>query len=283
MAENMESAVESTTVPQESETVYTEGTEADQDPAFETSSLADAESDSEEGTTPSEEGEEGSAETHDETEDDAIEYRFNHETKKLSRKEAPAFIQKLLKSQSDEQKNTAILDRIRFLAHATGKDLGELITDIEQSYDQSRYRDFLKKTNNNETIARELANIEKQRHTDSFRTTAQLREEAETQEKEALTERMGRELQALQAEFPEIRDFSDLPVDVVETASDEEISLFDSYLRYLHRNAKKAAAQKSKQEKAAAGAVGSLRGAPDTAQKVDEHAAAFSASFRKHF
>jgi hypothetical protein len=270
MAEEvLTAAAEPTTAPQESA------------PADTTPTAAEDVQPNGEGTTPPEGSTEEPAAP---APSDDIEYRFNHETKTVSRKDAPALIQKLLKVQYDaEQKNTPRLDRLRFLAEASGTDLDGLLDNLEKSFEDSEYRRFLKETNGNEKIARELAETAKARRTEKFRTSAQLQEAAETEARDTLTKRMGEELADLQAEFPEIGDLSDLPDSVVTDASEHGVSLLDGYLRYLHRNAKKAAAEKQKQEKAATAAVGSLRGAPDSADKADEQSAAFSAAFKKHF
>jgi len=213
-----------------------------------------------------------------------IVYRFNHETRTVSSADAPEFIQKLLKSQYDyEHKVVPQLDRLRALTGAADEDLGTVVEKLQQVCEEAEYRDFLEKSGGNEEIARGLQEAARRLRNERATTTAAWETEQADAARETLTQRMGEEFARLQAEFPEIGEFSDLPESVVREASEQGISLFDGYLRYLYRNSRNAAATRSAEEKAAAASVGSLRGEAEAVERNDDQSAAFSSAFRKRF
>ncbi len=213
-----------------------------------------------------------------------ITYRFNHETRTVSSADAPELIQKLLKSQYDyEHKVVPQLDRLRTLAGAADEDLGTVVERLSTMYEEAEYRDFLEKSGGNEEIARGLQETARRLRSERATTTAAREEKQADAARDALTQRMGEEFGRLQEEFPEIGAFSDLPESVVQEASEQGISLFDGYLRYLYRNSRRAAAEKNAEEKAAAASVGSLRGEAEAIARSDDQSAAFSTAFRKRF
>lgn len=229
--------------------------------------------DGEDTTPPSEQDDTPSAEE--------IVYRFNHETCTLPSKEAPQFIQKLLKTQYDyEHKVMPQLDRLRALTGAQDEDLPQVVERLEQVCDEAEYQRFLKVSGGNETIARGLLDAARRTRAAHSTTTAAHNEQTETDAAEADVRRMGEQLQQLQTEFPEITAFADLPESVVQEAHEQHLTLLDGYLRYLYRNSRRAAEEQHAAERAAAASAGSLRGEADDAEKADDQSSAFSAAFR---
>lgn len=267
MEENTQ-AVVTETAPQETEDTTAQTASAETEPA-----PAEGENTEQTATDPA-------ATTPQEEPEDLITYRFNHERKTVSRAEAPKMIQKLLKAQQEAEKSVPLLDKLRFLAEAGGKTPEDFLDSLEAGYDKAEYKRFLDSAGGNEEIAKRLVEIGKKERQQKFKTTAQLREEQSKQKEENATKRMGEELADLQEEFPDIKEFKDVPESVVKEALDTDVSLLDCYLRYLHRNEKKAAAQKDSQAKAAGSSAGSMRGEPEHKEKVDENVAAFLAAFR---
>ena len=135
------------TAPQDSG-VATETPSVETDTSAAETDTNPAETETGEGTTPPE----NVSPTGEETEDD-ITYQFNHETKTVSRRDAPNLIQTLLKTQSDNEKT---LDKMRYLAEASGKSLDELLVSLEDSFNKDEYNRFLQSTNGNEEIAQKL-------------------------------------------------------------------------------------------------------------------------------
>ena len=274
-----------TAAPQESDnTVDTSMALTAEDAPVDEATVQESAADTGEDTTPPVEEDEPVTEEEGGEDAEDIVYRFNHKEGRVARGDAPQFIQKLLKVQYDyEHKVSPQLDRLRFLAEGEDKDLDTFIADLEKAQDEANYRALLESCGGNETVAQSLLAINRREREERFRTSAQLTAEQEEANRQDLTVRMGEQLAQLQEEFPEIGAFDQLPEAVVQDAIEDDISLLDGYLRYLHRNAKKAAVQKMKQQKAAAASTGSLRGVPDDARKTDDQSAAFSAVFQQHF
>lgn len=244
-------------VPVGDETVRTEGGEDTTPP-------------SEMPNTPSTEGE--------------IVYRFNHETCTLPSKDAPQFIQKLLKTQYDyEHKVMPQLDRLRALTGAREEDLPTVVERLEQVCDEADYQRFLKVSGGNEIIARGLLDAARRTRAAQSTTTAAEEEHTAAAAEETTVERMSEQLRQLQEEFPEITAFGELPESVVREADEQGVTLLDGYLRYLYRNSRRAAAEQRAADVAAAASAGSLRGEADDAQKADDQSSAFSAAFRSKF
>lgn len=213
-----------------------------------------------------------------------IVYRFNHETRTLPSEDAPQFIQKLLKTKYDyEHKVMPQLDRLRALTGAREEDLPAVVERLEKVCEEAEYQHFLEVSGGNETIARGLTEAARRTRAAQSTTTAEHGERAEADAADEAVRRMGEQLQQLQEEFPEIGDFCDLPESVVQEANEQRVTLLDGYLRYLYRNSRRAAAEKSAEEKAAAASAGSLRGEADDAEKADDQSSAFSAAFRSKF
>lgn len=213
-----------------------------------------------------------------------ITYRFNHETRTVSSAEAPEFIQKLLKSQYDyEHKVMPQLDRLRALTGEADGDLSAVVEKLTAVCDEAEFRDFLEKSGGNADIARGLQEAARRLREEHATTTTAWEDKQADTARDALTQRMGEEMRQLQEEFPDMREFADLPESVVQEASEQGITLFDGYLRYLYRNSRKAAANRDAEEKAAAASVGSLRGEAEAVVRSDDQSAAFSSAFRKRF
>lgn len=212
--------------------------------------------------------------------EDRITYRFNHETKTVSREEATGMIQRLLKAQREAEKSVPLLDKLRFLAEAGGNTPEQFLTSLEEGYEKAEYDRLLQSAGGNPEIAGRLLEMSRKERQQKFKTTAALREEQEKQDRADTTRRMGEELADLWHEFPQIKEFRDLPDGVVKEALEKDVSLLDSYLRYLHRNAKRAESERERQKKAAAASAGSMRGEPEQKEKVDAQVSAFIAAFR---
>ncbi len=213
-----------------------------------------------------------------------IVYRFNHETRTISSADAPELIQKLLKSQYDyEHKVVPQLDRLRALTGAREDDLDAVVEKLCTVCDEAEYRGFLEKSGGNEEIARGLQEAARRARAAETVSTAAWEEKQANTVRDALTQRMAEELEQVQTEFPEVRELSDLPPAVIAEASEQGISLFDGYLRYLYRNSRRAASQRNAEEKAAAASTGSLRGEAEAVDRHDDQSAAFSTAFRKRF
>lgn len=204
-------------------------------------------------------------------------YRYNHHTHEVkSLEDARVLMQKGRKYDDIVPQ----LDDLRFLAESRKQTLAEFIGDLKTSFDKSAIEKLKAEVGGNEEAARQLHEARMEKLRGGFKgLKAQEQEEAQ-QEEQALTDRMGRELAELQKEFPDVTELAALPREVVESAVHDERSLLDSYLRYLHRNGRKIAAEAARQEANAASAVGGLKGG---AKEEDTASSNFAAGFWSAF
>ena len=91
-----------------------------------------------------------------------------------------------------------------------------------------------------------------------------------------VTQRLADDFLVLAEEFPQFVSPSQLPDEVLDMATDKEISLLDAYLRYRLQEEKRIAAAAEKRQQAAEQSAGSLsRGAVETPPEQDAFLRAF--------
>lgn len=93
--------------------------------------------------------------------------------------------------------------------------------------------------------------------------------------------RLANEFRVLAAEIPQIRAFSDLPDAVVTMAVEQNVSLFDAYLRHSFYENRRIGEAVQAGERAASMSVGSLAAPPETLHpEVDAFVQALRQSLR---
>lgn len=95
-----------------------------------------------------------------------VQIRYNHETRRISLKEAQVLAQKGLKF--DELSPT--LDKLRYLAAANNKSLPDMVDALAQSQDQQLYRSLMQECGGNEALAKRLYQAEKDKWNARFAT-----------------------------------------------------------------------------------------------------------------
>lgn len=168
--------------------------------------------------------------------------KFNKEIRNLQLDEAAELAQKGLKFDAIAED----YGNLKRIAASDGKSVSEFLQALDKSNREARRKELLEECGGNEEIADYVLNLENIPDGD-----------------------MG--LKELKAEFPEIKDISDLPESVVENARLKGSLLLDEYLRYRHtakRNARKAAAQSEGANSASIGSQIDRRGgvSPETAE-----------------
>lgn len=197
----------------------------------------------------------------------AIQVRYNHQTRNLSLKEAQTLAQKGLKF--DELSPT--LDKLRYLAAANNKSLPDMVDALAQSQDAQLYRSLLRECRGNEALAKRLFQAEKDKWNARFAQARQGDAPNPQRERDALNARLADDFIELQAAFPELTAFKQVPPSVVKTAVDKGISLTDAYLRHLHSERRRSEQAKEAQAAAAKASPGSLSaGGDDTVNPAIE-------------
>lgn len=190
-----------------------------------------------------------------------IPVQYNHESRELSIDEARTYAQKGMKF--DELAPT--LEKIRFLADANGKSVGEMVDALVESQEKQFYQSVLTECDGNEALARRLYEAEKSQRQARVESSRKEEAAAAQKEKDDLAKRLADEFVELRQEFPELAEFSAVPKSVLDMAV-KGSNLTDAYLRYQHTESKKASAAKAAQEAAAKASAGpQAAGAGETA------------------
>ncbi len=162
-----------------------------------------------------------------------IRVKFNKETRTLTPDEAVTLAQKGLKYDMVSED----LKRLKNLAGATGKNISDYITEIENQTSAAHKKALLDSCSGNSEIVEHIMELE---GAQSGIATPGFDE--------------------ILREFPEIKSLSDLPESVLQTVEIKGGNLFDAYLRYQHQQKRQAAEQRKIQQKAAESSVGSQKG-----------------------
>ena len=99
---------------------------------------------------------------------------------------------------------------------------------------------------------------------------------------QSVEQRLADQFLQISEEFPDkFGRFSDLPQAVVKTALYERICLLDAYLRFAHREARQAQAERERQQQTAARSAGTMQGSQQThAPEIDSFEQAFKSALR---
>ncbi len=168
--------------------------------------------------------------------------KYNKEIINLELNKAAELAQKGLKFEAI----AADYENLKRIAAEKGKSVSEFLCALEQENSAARKKELIEECGGNEKMADYVLSLEKKPE-----------------------ENIG--LEELKAEFPDIKDISDLPQSVVENARMKGTLLLDEYLRYRHnekRNARKAALQTENAANLSIGSQTDRKGgvSPETAE-----------------
>lgn len=158
------------------------------------------------------------------TQDDFIEVKYNHEPLRISRDEAPTYIQKGLNYDKLNQRLTDYEQRLNDLASVTGYQTpDELFNAIEDYKRQQEMEQFQQAGVDPDTFNQLL-----DRHPD----IQYAREMKQQQEEQA---RFNAEASELFQEFPDLKP-EQIPPEVWQIKEQRGLSLLDAYLRVSYKN-----------------------------------------------
>ena len=168
--------------------------------------------------------------------------KYNKEIRNLGINEAAELAQKGLKFEAI----AADYEALKRIAQKSGKSVSEFLCALEEEKHKARKKELLDECGGNEEIADYVLSLEKNPETN-----------------------LG--FNELKAEFPNIKEISDLPQSVIENAEMKGTLLLDEYLRYRHnekKNARRAATQGENNEALSVGSQTDRKGgtSPETAE-----------------
>ena len=172
----------------------------------------------------------------------SVPVKYNKEIINLKLDRAAELAQKGLKFEAI----AADYENLKHIALESGKSVSEFLCALEQNNRELRKKELLEKCGGNEEMADYVLKLEKNPE-ESFG------------------------FEELKAEFPDIKDISDLPESVVDNAKMKGTLLLDEYLRYRHnakKDAQKAAAQSESNNALSIGSQADRKGtvSPETAE-----------------
>lgn len=168
--------------------------------------------------------------------------KYNKEIRNLELSKAAELAQKGLKFEAI----AADYENLKRIAADNGKSVSEFLCVLERENREARKKELLEECGGNEEMADYVLSLEKPREKNSG-------------------------FEELKAEFPNIKDISDLPQSVIQNAQMKGTLLLDEYLRYRHnekKNARRAAAQSENNEALSVGSQTDRKGgtSPETAE-----------------
>lgn len=168
--------------------------------------------------------------------------KYNKEIRNLELSKAAELAQKGLKFEAI----AADYENLKRIAADNGKSVSEFLCALERENREVRKKELLEECGGNEEMADYVLSLEKPREENSG-------------------------FEELKAEFPNIKDISDLPQSVIQNAQMKGTLLLDEYLRYRHnekKNARRAAAQSENNEALSVGSQTDRKGgtSPETAE-----------------
>lgn len=184
-------------------------------------------------------------------EDDFLEIKFFKENIMLSKAEAKNLAE-------IGKRYSGIREKLERVSALKGQTVDEFIDGLESAQDEAYRRSLEEKFGEDEdTINKmmELYNINKQKTLDNAKANQRA---AAEQEEQTINERLANEfIEMKNGDFPELTEFKDLPEEV-KRAAFEGLSLSHAYLKHMHNENKKIAAEKASQEAAAKKSTGSM-------------------------
>lgn len=184
--------------------------------------------------------------------------QFHDEHRTLTEEEAVGYAEKGLLY--DEL--TPMLDKLRLMATGCNKSLPEMVDELMESRDTARLQQLMAETGGNEDIAKRLLKAEQDERQRTFERQKAETATAEKSHREQLTQRLAAEYVEAAKEFPELKEFGDIPESVVSAAIRSGIHLMDAYGRWRRAEDRKIGAAKETAAKAAASSTGSQKDIP---------------------
>ena len=188
--------------------------------------------------------------------------KYNKQYRELTPEEAGVYAQKGMKYDAMEPE----LAKLRQMAAASGRSLGQMIGSIYKAGEELARRDCMRLAGGNQRLADLLLDAYSQKSGKAYGDMLAAEQKAMQAEKAQDKERLAGEFLELSRECPEIGSPGDLPDAVLEAAVRKGTSLTAEYLLYRHREERRV--QRAEQDRlaaaqAAAGSMQEFAGAAD--------------------
>lgn len=186
-----------------------------------------------------------------------LEITYNKAKRTLNKDEATDYAQKGVHYQ---EKVMPLYNKLDYVAAQRGQSIEEVVDGLLSSDEENHRRGLIERFGEEdndviEDLMRVYRDGQKQRYERIVADRKKAAEEAATKERESLEARLADEFSELKKEFPEIKEFAELPKSVKAEAANGR-DLLSSFLRYRHAEEKKTAEAKAAEEAAAKATTG---------------------------
>lgn len=192
-----------------------------------------------------------------------ITVKHNHQFRQLTAEEAVSYAQKGIHY---EETVAPMMEKLRFVSAGSGKTVSELVDGLMAANEEAMHNRFLEEAHGDESVARRLLEHERARLKAAYESSVQTEREQEQQAEQSLTDRLAAEFLEIQGDFPDIKEFKEIPQSVVNEAIGKNISLYDAYLRHHYSEQKRINQNKAAQEAAAKATTGSQADTPNSGE-----------------
>lgn len=181
--------------------------------------------------------------------------RFNHEDRELTQAEAQSFAQKGMQAEP-------LMADLRYLAAQDGhKSVKEFVENLKKTAHNTRLDNIRSQLvdDTDEDMLNAILSAEVQKFKDAAGVIEADERKAFESEYENEHQRLADEFISLQKEFPNLKEFKDVPKQVLQLAQKEKITLLDAQLRFQHAENKKTTQSKQSSAAASESSTGSMQ------------------------
>ena len=183
---------------------------------------------------------------------------YNHQDVPLTREQTVEYAQMGMRYEALKP----TLDTLRLMAAARGQKVPEFINSWSEAEKDALLEKKMQITNGDREAAEILVKAEMDARRQACAVQEQEQQAAEQAAQQTLQDRLAAEFVELQSYFPNVAEIGHLPREVMEEAVNNNRHLYDAYLRYQHREAKKIEENTAAQAAAASASAGSQADQP---------------------
>lgn len=208
-----------------------------------------------------------------------LEVKYDKTHRTLNREEAVSYAQK---GMFYETAVMPLYNKLDYIAAQRGQSIEEVVDRLMNSDEEHHKQELIERFGEESGIIDDLMKVyrdgQKQKYDKIVADRQKAAEESASRERESLEARLASEFSELRTEFPEVKEFKDLPT-AVKAAAANGRDLLSAYLRYRHSEGKKIADAQASAEAAAKATTGTGQTDAPATDSVDE---AFLRGLRGH-
>ncbi len=182
-----------------------------------------------------------------------LKIRYNHRDVELNNDDAVKYAQ-LGRHYEDNVKS--VMDGLEYLAAVEGKSVKDYVESLKSGRAERYRKELEQEFGEGNPRVEELVELKLKKDSDRYNQNLEDRKKNEESERKAFDEQIADGFAALQKEFPELSEFSQLPKSVKQAAFAGD-DIVKAYLLYMHKNTQAANKEKENQEKNKAQSQGS--------------------------